>query len=338
MTHSSEWVSVGHPDKLADYITSYILDRYLEADPLTRYAVECMVKDRHVFLAGEVTSRARFSYKDLDAFVKTAVLRAGYDRAYEERWGCGNAVCGDDMLVEASITSQSPDIAHGVDAGGWGDQGIFWGMAVADPGHDYLPADYYHARALGRKLHASALGGIDVKTLVTTDEGGSPVDVVAAVPARDDAEAAAIGRLVRDMFPECGRVTVNGTGSYRVHGPVGDCGVTGRKLACDLYGGNCRVGGGSPWGKDATKADVTLNLLARRLARQAVRRGTSPTVYCSIACCIGLPDIRVELMDGGHRPIDSYILSHAPEYYIEQLDLREPRFERRCRDGILDGV
>lgn len=340
MTHSSEWVSVGHPDKLADCITSYILDRYLEQDPLTRYAVEVLVKNDHVVLAGEVTSKADISPEDLKRFAKAAVLRVGYDRVYQDEWGACNTICGDDLDVRVLIGRQSPDIALGVDAGrGWGDQGIFWGMAVADESTDYLPADYFLARKLGRHLYESGLGGIDVKTLVTTDESGAPIEVVAAVPVRDGEEAAAVGHMVSGFFGDASpSVILNGTGAYRVHGPVGDSGVTGRKLAADFYGGNCRIGGGSPWGKDATKADVTLNLLARLLARQAVRRGVSPVVYCSIACCIGLPGIRVEVMDGGHRPIDSYVMSHSPEYHIEQLRLREPRFERMCHEGVLSAV
>lgn len=342
MTRSSEWVSLGHPDKVADYISCFLLDRYLEEDPLTRYAVEVLIKDRRVFLAGEVSSRARFSYKDLESFVQAAVLQIGYDRPYEESWGGANAICGDDLRVEAEISAQSTDIARGVDADGWGDQGIFWGMAVDDPARGFLPADYWLAREIGRKLYARALagtGGLDIKTLVTVDESGDPVEVVAAVPVRGQDESAAVLREIRAMLPDPSvPVVLNGTGAFRVHGPVGDSGVTGRKLAVDFYGGNCRVGGGSPWGKDATKADVTLNVLARRLARQAVRRLRVPVAYCALSCCIGRREVRVEIMDGGHRPLDSYVLDLPPAYFIEQNCLREPVFARLCRDGILSAA
>ena len=339
MTRSSEWVSLGHPDKIADYIACFILDRYLEEDPLTRYAVEVLIKDRRVFLAGEVSSRARFSYKDLESFVQTAVLQIGYDRAYEDAWGVSNGVCGDDLHVQAEISAQSPDIARGVDAEGWGDQGIFWGMAVDDPAREFLPADYWLARELGRGLYFDAFGGLDVKTLVTVDEAGDPVQVVAAVPVHGQAESAVVERRLRAMLPDPSvPLVLNGTGAFRVHGPVGDSGVTGRKLACDFYGGNCRLGGGSPWGKDPTKADVTLNVVARRLALQAVRRFGLPVAYCALACCIGRREVRVEIMDGGLRPIESYVLDRPAAYFIEQNDLRLPRYCDLCRYGLFSGI
>ena len=153
MYKTSEWVSTGHPDKLADFISSFILDRYIERDPKTRYALEVQIKDRFVTLGGEITSTADFSPEDIAAFVKTAVNQVGYTASYQKRFGRENTICGDDIEVTQHIGKQSPDIAQGVDASGWGDQGIFHGMAVNDPETQYMPKDWWLARKIGKHLY-----------------------------------------------------------------------------------------------------------------------------------------------------------------------------------------
>lgn len=121
MYKTSEWVSTGHPDKLSDFISSFILDRYIERDPHTRFALEVQIKDNFVTLGGEITSTADFSPEDIAAFVRTAVNQVGYTASYQKRFGRENIICGDDLIVTQHIGRQSPDIAQGVDADGWGD-------------------------------------------------------------------------------------------------------------------------------------------------------------------------------------------------------------------------
>ena len=121
MYKTSEWVSLGHPDKMADFISCYLLDRYLEQDPMTRYALEVMIKDNIVTLGGEITSKAQYSPEDIAAFVRIAVNQVGYTKAYQRFWGKENTICGDDIEVMQHIGRQSPDIAQGVDKLGWGD-------------------------------------------------------------------------------------------------------------------------------------------------------------------------------------------------------------------------
>ena len=121
MYKTSEWVSLGHPDKMADFISCYILDRFLEQDPMTRYALEVMIKDNIVTLGGEITSKAQYSAEDIAAFVRVAVNQIGYTKAYQRIWGKENTICGDDIEVTQHIGRQSPDIAQGVDKLGWGD-------------------------------------------------------------------------------------------------------------------------------------------------------------------------------------------------------------------------
>ena len=121
MRETSEWVSLGHPDKMADYISCFILDRYLERDPLTRYALEVQIKDNFVTLGGEITSQANFTEDELTLFVKIAVAQIGYTKCYQNTWGAENTICDQDLVVTHHIGQQSPDIAQGVDASGWGD-------------------------------------------------------------------------------------------------------------------------------------------------------------------------------------------------------------------------
>ena len=152
MYKTSEWVSLGHPDKMADFISCYILDRYLEQDPMTRYALEVMIKDNIVTLGGEITSKAQYSAEDIAAFVRVAVNQIGYTRAYQLFWGEENTISGNNVLVAEHISQQSPDIAQGVNKSGWGDQGIFWGMATNTPETDYMPKDHWLAKKIGKHL------------------------------------------------------------------------------------------------------------------------------------------------------------------------------------------
>ena len=181
MLKTSEWVSLGHPDKIADFISSFLLDRYLERDPLTRFAVEVQIKGAWVTLGGEVTSSANFSEEDIVAFVRVALSQIGYTPAYQELWGRENTISSDDLVVTSHISKQSPDIAQGVDSSGWGDQGVFWGMAVNSPETDFMPCDWWLARKIGKYLYDNRLAGIDIKTQVTMDDD-KIAEVVVAIP------------------------------------------------------------------------------------------------------------------------------------------------------------
>ena len=337
MKMTSEFVSIGHPDRTCDFISSYLLDRYLEEDKLTRYAVEVQMKDNCVTLGGEITSKARFTQTDRREFVRDALREIGYDAEYAELWGRDNVPCADDLKVVEHLSEQSPDIAQGVDRDGWGDQGIFWGMAVKSPSTDDMPLDHTIARKLAERIYAERLGGIDIKTQVEV-ENGRVTGVICAVPCRakdlPDLELD-IKCLVRKIVGRSVKnITVNGTGAYVRHGSMGDCGTTGRKLAVDFYGGNCRIGGGSPWTKDATKADLTLNIYARVKAREAVYKYGLDTCYCAIACCIGRKEISVTIFDGSNRQIAAWTEARPTSEIIEELGLRKPCFADKCRHGL----
>lgn len=337
MKQTSEFVTIGHPDRVCDYIASFLLDRHLERDPKTRFAVEVQMKDNYVTLGGEVTSSAKFTKGEWERFVREAVAEVGYDAAYAKKWGADNVPCAETLAITKHISEQSPDIACGVDREGWGDQGIFWGMAVKSPSTDDMPIDHYYARRIGERIMAEKLGGIDIKTQVEVDDG-RVTSVILAVPCykRDlpdlELDAACLVRKVIGRKPP--HLIVNGTGAYVRHGSMGDCGTTGRKLVVDFYGGNCRIGGGSPWTKDPTKADLTLNIYARMKAREALYKYGLDCCYCAISCCIGRKEISVAVFDGSNRQIAQWEESRPASEIISELGLDKPVYAAKCRNGL----
>ena len=337
MLRTSEWVSLGHPDKIADYISCYLLDRHLERDPRTRFAVEVMVKDQIVTLGGEIASEADFSDDELTAFVRQAVNEIGYTRMYQEKWGRENTICGDQMEVYPLLGRQSPDIGQGVDRDAWGDQGIFFGMALDRPSSGNMPRDHYLAKKLGQALFRSRLGGLDIKTLVATEDGNAS-HVTIAIPLMDGDLNEATVRETAEEVTGCRDITVNGTGRFVRHSSLADCGVTGRKLAVDLYGGNCRIGGGSPWTKDGSKADLTLNIHARKLALDFMRQNRLRGVHTAVSCSIGSPEIEVSYQDGHGHELKTERMEARPSELIRKYGLDKPVFTRLCREGLFHGV
>lgn len=338
----SEYVSPGHPDKVADYISEYILDRYLEKDPNVRYAVEVMIKGNMAHLAGEITSTAYFGYADYKNFVKEALREIGYTEEYYKSWG-GNVINPEDIELQVDITAQSPEISQGVDNDGWGDQGIFFGYA--DPDEEYMtPRSHSLAKDLCHMLYTQAkekgIGGIDIKTEIILYEDGWIEKIIAAVPCRDNKEYDKVLESIRDWYdsveldlPLYPEIILNGTGNYVMHGPVADCGITGRKLVVDFYGGELHVGGGSPWTKDGSKADLTLNLFAREMARKYAKE-TNQAVKVSVACCIGRSEIDYVVETTCGEEITDGKMNVTPKELIKQYDLDKPIFASMCTFGL----
>ena len=341
MLRTSEWVSLGHPDKIADYISCYILDRYLEKDPFVRFALEVQIKNSHVSLGGEITSKHVFEPETISAFVREAVSEIGYTKQYQRKWGKDNAICADELEVSQYIGLQSADIAQGVNNNGWGDQGIFHGMAVNTPETDYMPKDWFIAKQIGQRLYDNrTCGGLDIKTQVTMMDDAIE-EIVIAIPQMQRHSQQDIKNVVSNILGKNGyrNLHINGTGRYVTHGPVGDCGTTGRKLAVDFYGGNCKIGGGNPWGKDATKADLTLNMLARFCALEYIKQHPYlDEVYCSISCRIGSERIVISLFDKHNNEIKTYTRDVSPERFITHFHLRKPDYCERCKSGLFASI
>ncbi|MBD5391506.1 methionine adenosyltransferase [bacterium] len=333
MLYTAEAVSIGHPDKIADYISSYVLDKMIEQDPYVRYAVEVMIKDNTVILGGEVSGHIDMSR--ITEYVRDAVSDIGYDARYGHIWG-EYAPAADKINVINKIGVQSCDIGCGVEKNGWGDQGVFVGYACQGPNN--IRMEHYLARELNRALYNLARGsdnlGLDIKTQITIDDTGTIDTAIVAIPMLqpDDLTDFVIETL--GMRPR--NIIINGTGIYRYHGSIADCGVTGRKLACDFYSAACPIGGGAPWTKDGTKADLTLNLYARYLALRHLGDNDECMVYLS--SCIGranLPSGRIQTIKDGAITNTDLTCDVGPGELINMFGLRQPIFAKMCRDGLL---
>lgn len=333
MIKFSEYVSLGHPDKIADYISQYILDRYIARDPATRYAVEVQIKGNHVTLGGEVSSTAQFSDSEISCFVRDAINEIGYTDEYQRVWGRENTICGSQVYVDSHITQQSPDIAQGLS--GWGDQGIFFGYAEPTPEYGCMPKDHSLAKRLCKALFESGIGGLDVKTQVYCDND-DVVKVIVAIPLLDEDwwRREKVHHIIRDIIPGTYQITINGTGRYVQHSTVADCGTTGRKLVVDFYGGNCKIGGGSPWTKDGSKADLTLNLHARAVAKRWANEFQTPVIV-SLACCIGEMAVEAIVQDATTGEVLFNVVEDlSPGELIRQYNLNKPIFASMCRWGL----
>ncbi len=331
MQRTAEAVSIGHPDKTADYISSYILDRIIEQDPNARYAVEVMIKDNTVVLGGEVTTSADLG--DLTTYVKSALSEIGYDERYASIWG-KFAIDPAQIKVINMIGVQSSDIAQGVDHDGWGDQGVFVGYACQGEGK--INRELFLARKLNKALYEKARQsdnlGIDIKTQITLNDDKIETAIV-AIPMLHDEDLTDF--VISVLGEKPAHIIVNGTGRYTYHGSIADCGITGRKLACDFYSTACPIGGGSPWTKDASKADLTLNVYARILACENLADNDECFVFLS--SCIG----RNELPSGLIKTVKNGIVScydlwcnQKPSTLIKAYRLDKTVYTKLCSKGI----
>lgn len=332
MKKTAEAVSLGHPDKTADYISSYILDRMIAQDEQVKYAVEVMIKDNTVVLGGEI--KGDVSLAKVNDYVLESLAEVGYDDFYSRRWG-KYAIDPAKIKVVNLIGQQSADISLGVEQNGWGDQGVFVGYACQ--GADHISREQYLARKLCKALYDYALQnihlGIDIKTQITLNELGGVETAIVAIPMLKDIDLTTFIIMALGEEPE--NIVVNGTGTYKYHSSVADCGVTGRKLACDFYGTSAPIGGGSPWTKDGSKADVTLNIYARRLALQYLEDNDECFVYLS--SCIGqakLPSATVKTIKDGEMAICSLQIEKKTFEIVTELGLNKPIYTQLCKNGL----
>lgn len=333
MYRTAESVSLGHPDKTADYISSYILDRMIEQDANVKYALEVMIKDNTVVLGGEIC--ANTVPDNMENHVKEALRQIGYDERYAGIWQ-NDAIDINKIKVINLIGRQSPQINQGVQNNGWGDQGVFVGYACQGAGN--INKELYLARKLNNALYEKARQsenlGLDIKTQITLDESGKIETAVVAIPMK---KAENLQSFIIDTLAETPKnIIVNGTGAYTQHSSVADCGITGRKLACDFYSTAAPIGGGSPWTKDASKADLSLNMYARKVALENLQDNDEVFVYLS--CCIGKAQLTgavLKSVKNGVSTCKNLQISKTPAEIIAQLGLKRPVFANLCRKGIV---
>ena len=349
---TSESVTEGHPDKIADQISDAILDACLEQDPYSRVAAETLTATGLVVIAGEITTKA---YVDFQTLVRGVVASIGYDNAL---YGFDSNTCA----VISSINRQSGDIAQGVDTGGAGDQGMMFGYAVNET-PELMPAAISLAHKLTKRLSEVRKSGKlpylrpDGKSQVTVeyDEAGKPVRIDAVVISTQHAEnvgndelrADILKHVIQAVLPpewldENTKYHINPTGRFVIGGPMGDTGLTGRKIIVDTYGGAGRHGGGAFSGKDATKVDRSAAYVARYIAKNIVAAGLADKVEVQLAYAIGVAEPVSVLVDTfGTGKLSGAQLtalvrknfSLTPKGIIESLNLRRPIYRKTAAYG-----
>jgi S-adenosylmethionine synthetase len=355
---TSESVSIGHPDKIADQVSDAVLDECLRQDPNSRVACETLVAPGLVVLAGEITTRAHLDYQ---AIVRRTIRRIGY---VDPRLGFDYRSCG----VVVSMNKQSPDIAMGVTEGqglhreqGAGDQGMMFGYAC-DETDVLMPLPITIAHRLMDELYTLREGGVlsylrpDAKSQVTVeyDPQGRPKRVDAIVISTQHAETVEHTTIVEDMEAMARRIVpdhlmddqtrffINPTGRFVLGGPVADCGLTGRKTMVDSYGGMSRHGGGCFSGKDPSKVDRSGAYAARYVAKTVVAAGLARRCEVQIAYAIGVAQpvsVRLDTMGTNTLPEEEIcrailqIFDLTPRGIIEMLNLKRPIYERIAYGG-----
>lgn len=334
MKKTAEAVSLGHPDKSSDFISSFILDRLIEQDTHTRYALEIMLKDNTVVCGGEIATNANLD--NINDWIREALAQIGYDTEYSKIWG-DYAINPNKLNVINLIGKQSIDINRGVEQNGWGDQGVFVGYACKGDGN--INPELYLARKLNSALYKHAktnlnLGlGLDIKTQITLNDDGGIDTAIVAIPMLQDTDLTDFVR--QTVNKKINNIIINGTGRYTFHGSIADCGITGRKLACDFYSTAAPIGGGSPWTKDASKADLTLNLYARKLALQYL--GDNDECFVYLSSCIGrseLPSATIKLIRNGVITTQDIEIAKTPYQIISELGLNQPIYADLCRHSV----
>ncbi|MGD0519848.1 MAG: methionine adenosyltransferase [Terracidiphilus sp.] len=349
---TSESVTEGHPDKIADQISDAILDACLEQDPYSRVAAETLTATGLVVIAGEITTKA---YVDFQTLVRGVVASIGYDNAL---YGFDSNTCA----VISSINKQSGDIAQGVDSGGAGDQGMMFGYASNET-PELMPAPISLAHKLTRQLTAVRKSGKlpylrpDGKSQVTVeyDENGKPARIDAVVISCQHSESVGNEELHADILKyviqavlpaawldEHTKYHINPTGRFVIGGPMGDTGLTGRKIIVDSYGGMGRHGGGAFSGKDPTKVDRSAAYMARYIAKNIVASGLAERAEVALAYAIGVAEpvsVRVDTFGTGkigEAKLTELVrknFSLTPKGIIESLNLRRPIYQKTAAYG-----
>jgi S-adenosylmethionine synthetase len=349
---TSESVTEGHPDKIADQISDAILDACLAQDPASRVACETLTCTGLVVVAGEITTKAHL---DVQKLVRNTVREIGYDDALK---GFDCNTCA----VISAINTQSPDIAQGVDTGGAGDQGMMFGYATNET-PELMPAPISLAHRLAEKLTEVRKSGKlpylrpDGKSQVTVEYDAShkPVRVDAVVISTQHAEEVGNDQLraeiqehvieaviPAELLDEHTKYHINPTGRFVIGGPMGDTGLTGRKIIVDTYGGMGRHGGGAFSGKDSTKVDRSAAYMARYIAKNIVASGLAERCEVQLAYAIGVAEpvsVRVDSFGTGKVSEQRLIelvrenFKLTPKGIIESLNLRRPIFQKTAAYG-----
>ena len=348
---TSESVTEGHPDKLCDTISDCILDEYLKKDENARVAVETFASGNKVTIAGQITAKGEI---DIEKLVREKIKEIGYDNANID---IDYKTCE----IETNITKQSPDIAMGVDVGGAGDQGIMFGFAC-DETPEYMPYAISMAHKLSRRLTEVRKNEEidylrpDGKTQVTVEyENDKPKRIETILVSTQHNEGISqdilrkdiIEKVIKTVIPEnmidkYTKIYINPTGKFVIGGPLGDTGLTGRKIIVDTYGGYARHGGGAFSGKDASKVDRSATYMLRHIAKNIVANGYAKKCEIQISYGIGMKEplsISVNTFGTGKISEDEIIekinekFDLTPDGIIKYLELKKPIYSLTTNYG-----
>ena len=348
---TSESVTEGHPDKLCDYISDTILDEALKQDKYSRVAIETFASANKITIAGQITSNAEL---DIEQIVRNRIKEIGYDNAELD---IDYATC----QIDINITKQSSDIAQGVDVGGAGDQGIMFGYA-SDETEEYMPFAISMAHKLSKRLTDVRKQGIipylrpDGKTQVTVEYIDGKVNRIDTIlistqhtvdidmeTLKKDIKEKVINKVIPEKYlDENTKYYINPTGRFVIGGPLGDTGLTGRKIIVDTYGGYARHGGGAFSGKDATKVDRSAAYMLRFIAKNIVANGYAKKCELQVAYAIGVEEpmsVFVDTFGTNTIPEDQILeiinrnFDLTPNGIINYLGLREPIFTKTTNYG-----
>ena len=356
MIFTSESVSAGHPDKVCDQVSDAILDAALSQDRESRVAIETLVKDNQVILAGEITTGAKIDYEDV---VRKTIIGIGYDR---DEYGFNGHNCS----ISNLLGKQSQDIKQGVDESenreqGAGDQGLMFGYAENST-KELMPAPIMYAHLLVRRQAELMKNGIlpwlrpDAKSQVSCiykDNQIVGIDAVVLSTQHDngisliDLREAVLEEIIKPILPEKWLTNetqyhINPTGNFEIGGPVGDAGLTGRKIIVDTYGGMARHGGGAFSGKDPSKVDRSAAYATRYVAKNIVAAGLATRCEIQVSYAIGVAEptsISVDTFGTGRKSnqeIEQLIRKHfdlRPKGLIDMLDLKRPIYQQTASYG-----
>ena len=348
---TSESVTEGHPDKLCDSISDRILDECLRQDKESRVAVETFASGNKITIAGQITSNTKL---DVEKIARDTVKEIGFDNAETD-------MDYRTFELDINITKQSQDIAMGVDTGGAGDQGIMFGFACNET-EEYMPYSIYMAHKLSKRLTEARKNGIlnylrpDGKTQVTVEyEDNKPkrienvlvstqhLDTVDIEKLREDVKREIINAVIpQEMMDENTKIFINPTGRFVIGGPLGDTGLTGRKIIVDTYGGYARHGGGAFSGKDATKVDRSAAYMIRFIAKNIVANGYADKCEIQVSYAIGVEKpLSIYVNTYGTGKIDDEEIAKliedkfdlTPNGIINYLKLKEPIYSQTTNYG-----
>jgi S-adenosylmethionine synthetase len=348
---TSESVTEGHPDKLCDLISDSILDECLRQDKYSRVAVETFASNNKITIAGQITSNAKISIENI---VRDVIKNIGYNN---ESTGIDYRTCD----IDININRQSPDIALGVNIGGAGDQGIMFGYACNET-EEYMPFALQYAHKLARRLtDVRKLGLIDYlepdgKTQITVEyENGMPKRIetvlvstqhkenIALEVLRRDIKEKVINEVIEEKYIDSNtKIYINPTGRFVIGGPLGDTGLTGRKIIVDTYGGYALHGGGAFSGKDPSKVDRSAAYMLRHIAKSVVASGYASKCQIQISYAIGMVkplSLYIDTFGTNEIPEeeilkkvqDKFVLT--PNGIIEYLDLQKPIYKETTNYG-----